>query len=193
MPEQEADPVSSKKETTSPQKGSGNKLIIIIAVVVGVFVVFGIASFFVFGFFTEKATETAIEQATGAKVDISDDGDKVTVETDEGKVTIGRNDVPDSFPSDIAVYSGAEVTLTSDTDEGVTLALKTSDSVTAVFDFYKDDLEKNGWNITTSTKVEGSSLITAEKGSNQVIVTVGTDTEDNKTLITILTGSSIIP
>ncbi len=190
MPEQEnKQSDSNKTQSASPKKGSNNKLIIIIAVVVGVFVVLGIASFFVLGFFAQKTAETITEQATGGKVDIEEGGDKVTIETDEGKATFGKNEVPDSFPSDITVYSGSEVTSTTVTDNTVSIILKTSDSVSTSFGFYKSDLKKNGWTEISSVTYGGSSILSSQKGDKQVVVQVTTDPSDDKTLISILVST----
>jgi len=179
---------SNKTQPTSPKKGSNNKLIIIIVVVVVIVGVLGVGSFAASRFFTEKTAEKAIEQAAGSKVDISDGGDKVTIETDEGKATIGKNEVPDSFPSDIAVYSGAEITATSETATGTMISLITSDSVAKVFDFYKSDLASNGWAQTAATTYAETATVTAEKGGQMASVIIGTDTADNKTTIFISVG-----
>lgn len=181
MPEQAAQPKPS-----NPTSSSGNKTLMIIIIVVVVLIVLGAAGYFLQQKSSEKATEKAIEDATGADVDVSEGGDKVTIETDEGKVTVGKNEVPDSFPSDITVYSGAEVTGTTETSEGVSLLLTTSDSVEKVNSFYKADLAKNGWTISSSSIVTDSALITAEKGSKSLIVTVGPDKESGKTGIAIV-------
>jgi hypothetical protein len=193
MPDQkEQSSTPEKSASTSPQKSSNTKLIVIIIVVVAVLAILAGGGYYANRYFNEKSAEKAVEEATGGKVDIDDDGDKITVETDEGKVTMGQNEVPDSFPSDVTVYSGAEVTRTSEVDDSVTLQLTTSDSISTVFDFYKGDLKSNGWKLsTTAESVEDSSLIYAEKNDKQVIVTVSEDTQSDKTLITILVGTNL--
>lgn len=180
----------NKNEPTPPKKESSSKLITIVVIVVVVLGVLGIGSFVALRFFAEKTTEKAIEQTTGGKVNISDDGDKVTIETDEGKATIGKNEVPDSFPSDITVYSGSEVISTTETDNSVAITLKTSDSVSTSFDFYKSDLKKKGWAESSSATYQGSSILSSRKGDKQVVVTVTTDPSDDKTQISILVSTT---
>lgn len=170
---------------TSSAPPSKNKNLLIVIIVIAILVLLG-GGYFVQQQFAEKSAEKTIEQATGADVDVSEGGDKVTIETDEGKVTIGKNEVPDNFPSDIAIYNGSEVTGTSETTDGVSVILKTSDSVSTVNNFYKDDLAKNGWKITLSSTAEGSSVISAEKGEKSVIITISVDNEDGKTGIAIV-------
>ena len=142
--------------------------------------------FFANRFLAERVAEKAIEQATGAKVDVQNDGKKVTVETDKGKLTVGEDEVPKSFPSDITVYPGAKVVGTAETSTDVSLQLKTGDSVSKAYDFYKDDLAKNGWTISSSATYSGSSLVMAQKGSKLVTLTVATDESDNKTTISMM-------
>lgn len=165
----------------------------IVVVVVIVLIILALIGYFVQRQFAEKAAETAIEQATGSKVDISQGGEKVTIETDEGKVTVSKNDIPDSFPSDITIYSGAEVISTAESSAGSSVVLKTSDSTSKVADFYKDDLKKNGWEIVSTITNEGVSLITANKGSKGVLITVTTDEEDGKTSVGIIVTNNQSP
>jgi hypothetical protein len=186
MPEQSAQ--AQPKSSSS----SGNKTLIIVIVVVVALGILGGAGYYLQQRSSEKTAEKtaekAIEDATGgdAKVDISEGGDKVTIETDEGKITTSETSIPDSFPSSITVYQGSEVAGSTEAEEGVTLLLKTSDSTSQAFSFYKSDLAKNGWEISSSSTIEGSSLITAEKGNEGVLVTITTDEEDGKTAIAIV-------
>lgn len=190
MPEKEAPtPTENKVSSSPPNSGSSNKIIILMVAIISAIAIVGVISFFVFGLVGKKTAETitekAAEQATGGKVDISDDGKKVTIETDEGKATIGTNKVPDSFPFDITIYTGSEVTSTTETNNGVSIILKTSDSVSTSFDFYKSDLKNNGWAESSSSTYQGSSILLSTKGNKQVVVTATTDPSDDKTLISI--------
>ncbi len=192
MPEQENKPTEQKQAVSpTPQKSSNTKLIIIIVVVAAVLVILGGGAYYANQYFAEKTAEEIIEQATGGKVDIEEGGDEATVETDEGKITIGQNDVPDSFPSDITVYSGAKVTTSADTDEGVTVILETSDSSSKVFEFYKKDLAGNNWTKTIVSSEEDSSVIQAEKGSKQVIIMTGPSSEDTSVTQIIITVGNV--
>lgn len=191
MPEQESKQSDSNKtQPASTKKGSNNKLIIIIVVAVVIVGVLGVGSFAASRFFTEKTAEKAIEQATGGKATVEDDGDKVSVETDEGKVTIGHDEIPSSFPSDITVYSGAEITATTEIEDTVSVTLTTSDSVSKVFEFYKSDLASNGWTQTAAATYTGIATVAAEKSGKEAAVTVTTDSEDGKTIIAIVVNTA---
>ncbi len=178
MPEQ-----TDKDQPKSPAS-SGNKTLIIVIGVVVVLGILGSAGYYLQQKSSERAAEKKAEEVTGGKVDIS--GDKVTIETDEGKVTTSESSLPDSFPSSITVYQGSEVAGSTEAEEGITLLLKTSDSTSKAFSFYKSDLAKNGWKITSSSTIEENSLITAEKGNEGVLITISKDEEDGKTAIAIV-------
>lgn len=190
MPDEPAEAKPQTDKPTNPPGGSSNKTLMIIVIVVIGLIILGGAGYFVQKQFTEKTAEKAIEKATGADVDVSDGGDKVTIETDEGKVTIGKEDIPDSFPSDITIYSGSEVTATTETSDGVSVQLKTSDSVSTVNSFYKSDLKSNGWTLSATATEADSGYIMATKNKKTVVLTITPDTDDNKTVITIITGES---
>lgn len=181
-------PEQSAKAQPKPSPSSGNKTILIVIGVVVVLGILGGAGYYLQQRSSETAAEKAIEDAAGgnAKVDISEGGDKVTIETDEGKVTTSESSVPDSFPSSITIYQGSEVAGSTEAEEGVTLLLKTSDSTSKAFSFYKSDLAKNGWKVTSSSTIEENSLITAEKGEEGALITIATDEEDGKTAIAII-------
>ena len=109
-------------------------------------------------------------------MDISKDGEKTTVETEQGKVTAGKS-VPIGFPSNISIYKGATITQSVESELGVSIIAETKDSVTKVADFYKTDLPKEGWKITESTSVSGSAALTAEQGSKRAIVVIAPGSE----------------
>lgn len=184
MPEQSPQP---KKPTGT----SSNKTLIIVVAVLAALVLLGGGGYYLNQRAAEKSAEKAIEEATGGKadVDVSEGGDKVTIETDEGKLTIGKNEVPESFPSDLSIYPGAEVTGSFESEGNVTVALRTSDSISKVTNFYKSDLEKNGWKIISTSSVKETTVFTAEKGNNSVLISVGSDAdEEDKTGVAIIVG-----
>ena len=180
-------PDQSAPGQSNPSSSSSNKTILIIVVVAIILLVLG-GIYFLSQKSSEKAAEQAIENATGADVDI--DGDKTTIETDEGKITVGSgSEVPDSFPSDVTVYKDAEVIGSTETEDGVTLTLTTSDSVAAATDFYTKDTKDKGWKISSSSNFESSSLITAEKGDKSLLITISPDKSSGKTSIVLIVST----
>lgn len=186
MPEKENEQASPEKATAAQPAKSNNKLIIIVVIVVGVLAVLSGIGYFANQFLAEKVTEKAIETATGGKVNVDADKEKVTIETNDGKLTIGQNEIPKSFPSDITVYKGAKVTSSAETDEGLSVQLTTNDSASTVYDFYRNDLKENGWKETSNSTYGDTSMVSAEKSGKSVLITVSKDTSNDGTVISIV-------
>lgn len=175
------------QDQKNPNSDSPNKTTLIIIGAVAILLVLG-GGYFLSQRSSEKAAKKAIENTTGADVDI--DGNKTIIETDEGKISIGSSEVPDSFPSDVTVYKDAEVVGSTEADDGVTLMLTTSDSITKVTDFYTKDIKDNSWIISSSSNFEESSLITAEKGNKSLLITIAPDKSSGKTSIALLVSAT---
>ena len=176
-------------EESTQKKSSGNKKTLIVVAVIVLLVILGGVSYFLQQKSSERAAEKVIEDATGGKVDISDGGKKVTIETDEGKITVEQNEIPKNFPSDVPVYSGAEVITSSESGDNFTLTLKTNDSVSKVSDFYKTDLADKGWILSNPIDLSGSTAITATKDNRELNVIITPDT-NGKTTIAIVINKS---
>lgn len=117
----------------------------------------------------ESATEAAIEDATGNKVDIEDGS--VSIEgTDGASVNIGDSaQVPADFPTDVPVYEGT-VKAAVTTPEGFNLALETRDAPQQVLDFYQTKLEADGWTKEVSVSTADGGTYGAKKGERTVQV-----------------------
>jgi len=176
-------------ENSNQKKSSGNKTTLIILVVIAVLILLGGVGYFLQQKSAEKTAEKVIEDATGGKVDISEGGNKVTIETDEGKLTVGQNQIPDNFPSDVPVYTGAEVITSSESGDNFTLALKSTDTVSKVSDYYNGEVKSNGWTIANSSNIAGSTSITATKDGRQLNIVITKDTE-GQTAIAIVINKS---
>src|SRR3990167_11097261 len=121
MPEQ---PAKGESKITSISK---NKFLTLIIGITVILVLIGAGWYYFSQSSTERDAEKKLEAETGGKVNI--EGDKVTIETDQGTVTTSKTQAPENFPSDVAIYKGAQITGSTDAVDGVTLMLSTSDSV----------------------------------------------------------------
>jgi len=136
----------------------------------------------------EKATEAAIEDATGVKVD--QEGDSVTITGEDGSsITAGQGgELPEGFPEDAPVYDG-DITTSLVTEDSFTIGIETDDEWTKVWDWYTAELESEGWTTTSELKVEDSGMLSGEKDDRLIQITVGPNSnEDAKTMITTFTG-----
>lgn len=102
---------------------------------------------------SETLTESALEQIEGVEgVDIDVDSGEVSVETDEGKVTIGGGEVPDDFgiPLPAGDYEVLSV-FTSDESSSVSVAYPGADYDTIVAHFENwTSSQPEEWSVSTS-------------------------------------------
>ena len=97
----------------------------------------------------EKAEEAAVEQATGQKLKIDDNGGKsltLTSPDGGGTITIGTTEIPADFPKSIPMYPGATVKTamrTQNPGKGASfiIGLETGDPPDKVSAFYKAQLK----------------------------------------------------
>lgn len=149
----------------------GWKVAVIVALAFGLTVAAGCQSI------ADKAAETAVEKATGVKVDTK--GEKVTISTDEGEATISSDaKLPDDFPSDVPIYDDAKIgtAMTNEVQGGKSylVGMESDDDAAEVFDWYKKAFEDEGWKITSTMEV-GDSVggLSAEKGDVRVSLAIG--------------------
>ncbi len=137
----------------------------------------------------EQATEAAVEQATGVKIDKS--GDEVTIQGEDGTemTASSAGDLPEGFPTDVPVYEG-DIIASVKAAEGYSVTIEAASDVSTVFDWYKTELDAQGWKIMSEVKVQDGGALSAEKGNQQLQVTFGADSGDaNKTTISLITST----
>ncbi len=139
----------------------------------------------------EKATQKAVEQATG--VQISQKGDQVTLKGKDGEaITIGSQ-VPDelkNFPVPQG-FKAAKDGFGSMSSKGDALSVGSwegSGTPDSVLEFYKKTMPGQGWTEDYSFSAEDGGQIGYTKGRNQAVVTV--DKSDKTTTISVLWGKS---
>ena len=140
----------------------------------------------------QRAAERVVEESAGVRID--DDGDTVTIQTEEGEATISGSDVsmPDDWPSDVPIYPGGELESSTSMRMGDSVQMAvtwtTSDDVTTVYEWYRNELPAAGWEVTGDFSVEQSGQRTANisssKGSSDANVFIG-DESDGATMFTI--------
>jgi hypothetical protein len=140
----------------------------------------------------QRAAERVVEEATGVRVD--DDDNSVTVQTDEGEATFSGSDasLPDDWPSDVPAYPDAEIESSTSMRMGDSVQMAvtwtTSDDVTTVYEWYRDELPAAGWEVTGDFSMEQdgqrTANISSSKGSSDANVFIGDDS-DGVTLISI--------
>lgn len=96
-----------------------------------------------------------------------------TGDTDDDYLSdIPSAQIPSGFPSDVPIFPGAKVVFgTKDAETGYVVSLAAKASAAEVGAYYKAELAKKGWNITSEQTFLGD-IITAEKGNNELTVIV---------------------
>jgi hypothetical protein len=114
---------------------------------------------------SEDAADKIVEEASDGKVQIDDDGKKITVqgEDGEGTISVGEEaELPDDFPEDdVPLPDGGSVRAAISTERdgkqffSITYAIDGDDLASAADD-YSSKLEDDGYEIEGQTNVSGS-------------------------------------
>lgn len=134
-------------------------------VVIGVVVVLALL-----GFAVQNAGFMAMRAAGVNVVPNADGTGAYTVTTNEGTATVGGNKMPDNWPSDAPgnfvgatiQYSGSSNPQTGQT--GAAVMYTASASVSAVVDFYKQELAAKGWSVEGTANMGVATVLSAKKG-----------------------------
>jgi hypothetical protein len=115
----------------------------------------------------EKAAERAIEAETGKNADIDVTEDGYSIQTGEGSLDMG-NQLPDEWPSDIALPADFQVTGGSNISDGsanlTTVAGTTGQSTADVMAMFAGQLD--GWTQIQTASATGERAITTTSWEN---------------------------
>jgi len=131
----------------------------------------------------ETITEQVMEEATGGDVAIDDEG--ITMTDDQGnQMAIGEGvAVPDNWPSNIPLYDGTLVMVSSNADGTATASWTTEGDPTAVADAYGAQLESAGYSKQADSNFDGS--IVREYTSADLVISVLAGEADGVTSLTM--------
>ena len=123
----------------------------------------------------DAAVETAIERATGSKVDVDKDGNTMTIKTEQGDLRIataedgGSVAMPANFPKD--VFLPAENTLASAMDMGgmQMLNMTTPQELAAVSADIEKSMQDQGWKREMAMQAGGGNTLMYSKDKRQVV------------------------
>ncbi|MBW1850765.1 MAG: hypothetical protein JRJ15_04925 [Deltaproteobacteria bacterium] len=136
----------------------------------------------------ERAMEKKIEEATGgeAEVNLSENGMKVTGETENGKFAFSTGEsieIPKDFPSDVLIYSPSTAVMAMKMPEGHIVSLTTTDDVKAVRKTYQQKMKAKGWSEETSMNMSGQSMLIYKKENR--IASISIAQADDATQISV--------
>lgn len=127
---------------------------------------------------SEKLAEKMIESAAakdGVKADVDISGDKVTVKTKDGTTTYAAGagaKVPENFPKDVYIYSGATVLSSVSVPDGFTVMLQTKDASDKVVSTLKSKLTADGWKEEMTMNQGEVVILGYKKGERSAVVNV---------------------
>lgn len=125
---------------------------------------------------TEKATEAAVEQATGNKVAIDKDGGTMTIKSDEGglKVVTSQDGqsvpLPAEFPKDVFLPEHGAINSAMDM-AGMKMVNMTTDATSGdVSAAIQNTMEAGGWKREMAMQAaEGNATLVYSKGKRQAV------------------------
>jgi len=131
----------------------------------------------------EEIAEKMIEAQTGGKVDIDSQGEKVTINSDEGQVQYsagGQVDLPKNFPKELIVVSDAKIIMASSSDQNSTAAYVTNEEQASIKEKYISRLTGLGWQKAAEVNVSGAMMINFTKENTNVVVNIGENNTENQ-------------
>ena len=103
-------------------------------------------------------------------------------------VALAGMEYPQEMMEVSSPYPGATIAQTNSASGTVMVTMESNDNLDQIFEFYKNELLANGWTITNETQSQGHSGLMGEKGSNHVIVNIGTG-QSGKSIISLMLTS----
>jgi|LSQX01.1.fsa_nt_gb hypothetical protein len=110
----------------------------------------------------DAAAEAAIERASGEKVAVDRDGNRMRISTSEGEVTIATGEgiaLPADFPDDLFLPASYGVSSVMDIGGARLVSLEADGSVAAMFDSAREAMEGKGWSQTLAMQQAESAML----------------------------------
>jgi len=139
---------------------------------------------------TRKAVEQIVETQTGGDVDYNADG-TVNYTSDDGTFST-VNKLPDQWPKDAEQYPGATIIYSGyfnaneeNSQAGASATLQTKDKAEDVMNFYKSNLEKEGWALESEANVNGGYILSATKEERTYSISISPSDEETTIIVGI--------
>ncbi len=87
-------------------------------------------------------------------------------------VALAGMEYPQEMMDVSAPYPNATVTQTVQVPGNVMVGQESNDSLDQIFEFYKSQLAAKGWTITAEVKQQEGQMLTGEKGSKKVNISI---------------------
>lgn len=97
-------------------------------------------------------------------------------------VALSDMDYPEGLNQVSAPYPGGTIFQVTNASGMLMVMMQTSDSPDTILDFYKNQLQANGWTIINETQSQGHAGLIGEKGSNNAVVNIGAGQSGQSTI-----------
>ena len=141
----------------------------------------------------DAAVETAIERATGARVE--KDGDTMTIKTEQGEVKVataedgGTVAMPADFPKDVYLPADNKLASAMDMAGMQMLNMTTPQELAAVSADIEKSMQGQGWKREMAMQAGGGSTLMYSKDKRQVVYQM-LKADEGGTQLAIRTGES---
>jgi hypothetical protein len=99
-------------------------------------------------------------------------------------VVFSGMEYPQELKKEIAPYPKAKIVQTMNVSGAIMVVMEVGDDPDSIFEFYKKELAANGWTILAEVKQQGNSSLMGEKGSNNVVVNIGSG-QSGKSMVSL--------
>ncbi|MFH1750002.1 MAG: hypothetical protein ABH837_03900 [bacterium] len=181
--EENSEAKTPQQESTS-QSGKKSNVGMIVVIVVVVLVVLSAGGYFA----SRYLFKSWFEKQTGISVD--EDSDSAKLETDDGEAEVGENlTLPSYWPSDVPVYAEDSIsTVGKNGEEDFYLSFTSGSTADEIYNWYIEELETQGWTITSQLSLETGSNISAEKSDRSLSVIILKEEDGGDTTTSVVVG-----
>jgi len=132
----------------------------------------------------EKQIESAIKAETGQDADVRISEDGMEIKTQEGDIEISSGDsakLPGDFPKDVYIGKDDNLVSAAKVPGGMSVTLRSKESVASVFSSYKSGIAGNGWGVTASMDMGSGKM--AVFGKDERVLSLSVDSAEGETLV----------
>lgn len=157
-----------------------------------VVIIFGIAAGGLYESFSQRVNLAPTKSQPSQQPPLDETEKKVVVNDNQQVTSFQQTDtLPDTFPSDFPIYTGATMEgyweASQSGTTGISVVWRSPDSLDTVSEFLASQLLANGWKITTDYSDAESATYTFSKDATEGFI--GITNEEGETLISVTVGT----
>lgn len=131
----------------------------------------------------ESIADAAIERASGGKVKVDRDGDRMTIKTDQGEMAVQSGEalpLPKDFPGDVYLPPGYRINSVMDLGGAKVLSLQADGKVSVLFDAARAAMDKQGWKQTMAMQNStDTAMLAYEKDQRAAVLSFNDNSGDS--------------